>query len=198
MYFNAMSPFDTLQAHVKNFGVKKVTNVVMTDPRFPIWSASSKPGSHHYGDGGLVQHTSEVVELCLTTNLYFKKFIPAKAVDDRVLFLAALFHDCGKMWDYVRSDDEKTPWSGSTHKREIHHISRSGQTWCEAASLYPTTDDGKVVLPKQDIWHAILAHHGCRDWGSPVSPHSRVAWLLHYCDGISARMDDCYTHDRID
>ena len=39
--------------------------------------------------------------------------------------------------------------------------------------------------------------HGQREWGSPVMPKSRVAWLLHLSDGISARMADCETTDHV-
>jgi 3'-5' exoribonuclease len=41
-----------------------------------------------------------------------------------------------------------------------------------------------------NVLHAILAHHGSREWGSPVVPLTKLAWMLHLCDGISARMDD--------
>jgi len=47
------------------------------------------------------------------------------------------------------------------------------------------------------VLHAILAHHGCREAGSPVAPKTREAWLVHFCDGISARMDDADTWDII-
>ena len=42
-----------------------------------------------------------------------------------------------------------------------------------------------------EVLHAILSHHGRREYGSPVSPSTRIAWLLHLCDSISARMFDC-------
>jgi 23S rRNA maturation-related 3'-5' exoribonuclease YhaM len=43
---------------------------------------------------------------------------------------------------------------------------------------------------EDEVLHAILAHHGFQEFGSPVQPNSKVAWLLHLCDSISARMDD--------
>ena len=49
----------------------------------------------------------------------------------------------------------------------------------------------------EDVLHAVLAHHGTREAGSPVAPKSRVAWLVHLCDGISARMYDADTMDVI-
>jgi 3'-5' exoribonuclease len=45
------------------------------------------------------------------------------------------------------------------------------------------------------VTHNILSHHGQREWGSAVAPYSREAWILHLCDGLSARIDDC---DRLD
>ena len=35
------------------------------------------------------------------------------------------------------------------------------------------------------------AHHGIRAWGSPVSPNTQLAWLLHLSDNLSARLNDC-------
>lgn len=79
-----------------------------------------------------------------------------------------------------------------TYTREsIHHISRSALIWSHAVVEHPEFSDKyhDVVL------HNILSHHGSREWGSPVAPKTQAAWLLHLCDGISARMNDC---DRLD
>jgi 23S rRNA maturation-related 3'-5' exoribonuclease YhaM len=35
-----------------------------------------------------------------------------------------------------------------------------------------------------------MAHHGRREWGSPVSPATPTAQLLHQSDMTSARMND--------
>ena len=191
-----MNNIAALKKIAKSLKVSKIANVVLNDERFAICSGSSKPIHHHFGDGGLLKHTFEVVELCLNNNEYFKPL--NKAVCDRKLFLAALFHDSGKMWDYTYSghilyDEPATPcsnhgkvegWIATPHKRNVHHISRSGILWSQSAKDHGFKDQNDEVL------HAILAHHGLRNWGSPVPPNSRLAWLLHLCDGISARMDD--------
>ncbi len=164
----------------RSFGVEDAAKVVLNEPRFALWSGSGKPGQHHYRDGGLAEHTNEVIDLCLLNNNYFSD---SKRVPENQLFLAALFHDCGKMWDYVKEEQhEVMVWTGSPHKRNIHHISRSAIVWHETAT--------KFQLPYiDDVLHAILAHHGQREWGSPVLPNTRLAWLLHLCDNLSAQMD---------
>ena len=48
---------------------------------------------------------------------------------------------------------------------------------------------------QEDVLHVILSHHGNRLAGSPVAPKTREAWIIHLCDGISARLYDADTWD---
>lgn len=192
---------DALRDRAISFDVREIADYLLDDPRFPLWSGSSRANQHHYGTGGLIVHVSEVVDMCLMMqeNRYPK-------VNRRVLFLAALMHDWGKLWDYEpfdRNDADKniqkisqitflSGWQGTTHKRHIHHISRSAIEWSKAVVL-----SGKCKDIEDEVSHAILSHHGQRQWGSPVAPNTHVAWLLHCCDIISARMNDCGKFDKI-
>jgi 3'-5' exoribonuclease len=172
-------------------GVYDIASVVIADPRFELWSGSSKPEQHHYGKGGLLRHTYEVVELCITNCSLLQLNI-----DQVELYLSALFHDCGKMWDYkphhVETSDDHSyrvdygRWHGTEHKRLIHHISRSALVW-NGACIFHRFKYGNYA---DSVTHNILSHHGHREWGSPVIPKTKAAWLLHLCDGISARMND--------
>lgn len=164
-----------------------VASVVLSDQRFAFWSGSSKPELHHYGDGGLAQHTYEVVEIGLAQLPYFNR-LNGLRVDPKLYFLAALFHDAGKMWDYRKIPDcDVACWTSAEHKYMIHHIARSAVVWTQATA----TCDHHLTSGQQDeVLHAILAHHGRREWGSPVSPQTGLAWLLHTADMMSARMND--------
>lgn len=160
-------------------------------PQFEYWSGSHNNLLHHYGDGGLIRHTWEIVEMGLEIipmlNLY-EKVNPAE------FYLAALFHDTGKMFDYIHVFDNllgKDEWKSCEHRRLIHHLPRSILIWHDIIEKFP--DLNKEY--HDGVLHAILAHHGRRDAGSPVAPKTRTAWLVHLCDGISARMDDAETLD---
>lgn len=186
-----------LKDYAHEFGVSCISNVVLDDERFPIWTGSARPESHHYGYRGLIQHTLEVVELCLTNNEYFKLY--DKGVNDCKLFLAALFHDVAKMDDYAplyklksynKLDDITihyllNDWVVTKHKYRIHHVHKSAIIWSLAAKEFLFEDSDEEVL------HAILAHHGMPEWGSSVTPKDRLAWILHLSDCMSARVDDC-------
>lgn len=190
---------DKLRSQADNFGVRKIADYMLDDPRFPLWSGSPHVQQHHHGTGGLITHVSEVVNMCLLIREIHYPNINAK-----VLFLSALLHDWGKLWDFepvqldsgeiiehcealpLKDIDDGTTWQGTTHKRNIHHISRSAMEWSKAVAL-----SGECKDIEDQVSHAILAHHGQREWGSPVAPNTPIAWLLHGCDMISARMNDC-------
>lgn len=171
-----------------------LANVVLNAPQFEIWSGSGHSFVHHYGKGGLAQHTLEVTELCMLNNEYFTRL--EKGVESSELFLAAVFHDVGKFWDYAPLEADEYynapidyySWHGTEDRERVYHISRSAITWSKAFDQY-----GHHLTPKahDDILHAILAHHGRLEWKSPVTPKTRMAWILHLSDNMSARVDDC-------
>jgi 3'-5' exoribonuclease len=159
---------------------------------FFVWSGSGYEGQHHYGYKGLCTHTLEVVKVM---------FSSAEAlqceVNKDVMFLAALYHDIGKVFDYKYIEDpdpcSSAPlWVPTDHKRNIHHISKSAMIFFESANKV-----GLDVDLREEILHCILSHHTTRAYGSPVAPNSREAWLLTLADNTSARMDDCGTWDYI-
>ena len=72
-------------------------------PQFEYWSASHNALLHHYGRGGLVRHTWEIVDLCMTVSITLNLGDTVSPVE---LYLAALFHDTGKMFDYELKEHE--------------------------------------------------------------------------------------------
>lgn len=172
-------------------GVSTIATHVIDDPRFAIASGSGKPQQHHYGDGGLLLHTYEVVKLADSMSIELGGMKHKEGeISDTVLYLAALFHDYGKVWDYTRVGNGV--WSKSEHARTIHHISRSAIEF----NLAIMNAEGLCMSEADSVTHCILSHHGCREWGSPVAPKSIEAHILHHCDAISARSQDYLTLDR--
>lgn len=178
-----MNPITGIEKRAAELDLADVIGDILKDEKFAVWSGSDSPQKHHYGKGGLAQHTWEVIELghsaAKTLNLN---------IDLREWFLSAFFHDLGKMFDYEPVPGSNfSEWRPTEHKRLIHHISRSAVMWSKA-NLQHTN---KLSAYGDSVLHAILAHHGQREWGSPVSPKSKIAWLLHLSDNLSARMNDC-------
>lgn len=49
---------------IKELGIYELCRPVLSCPKFQIWSGSAHPDVHHYGIGGLLIHTYEVVRYC--------------------------------------------------------------------------------------------------------------------------------------
>jgi 3'-5' exoribonuclease len=153
---------------------------VLECPSFRAWTASSTPGRHHHGDGGLLTHTAEVVRI---SQAMLTALPGVRYGDDRLLFLAALFHDYAKTREYVKN--EAGVWVNAPFRQEIGHVVGSAMTWDLVAREHHFPDDARML-----VTHLILAHHGRKDWGSPVEPAHRLAWVLHLADMASARWCD--------
>jgi 3'-5' exoribonuclease len=158
---------------------------VINDPRFVVQYGSA--GSHHAYVGGLIVHTAEVTNYAYTMSQMFHE------ADEDVVITAGIFHDFMKVKEYelrqksspghVVMDSYGRPatYIGKTDYRNlVRHVAGSH---AEFMKLVDDTDvdDGKILK----IEHAILAHHGCFEYGSPVEPQTVEARILHYADMMS-------------
>lgn len=159
---------------------RQVALHVIHDPRFQRAPASVK--YHHNYTHGLLIHTHQVIN-------YSQAWAKAEGLvtlDNQVLFLASLFHDFGKCFDYEEVDDldpikqvRRLKWLENKHKKNFDHILRSVLEW-ESACGHIFSDHFK-----NHVSHCIYAHHQLREWGSPVRPNSPEAWALHLADMMS-------------
>jgi len=155
-------------------GVEYLENYL---PQFFTHPASRSPLAHHHYVGGLAQHTCEVIQI----GLQIREIMRLKdAISYDGYFMAALFHDAGKVPSYYQTKDGT--WVKTQASRMFHHIYLSTQIFQDMMAKM------QLNYP-EEITHAILAHHGCREWGSPVAPATPLAQLLHHSDMMSARMN---------
>jgi len=191
-----MDKLEKLVKIAKEHNVYRIACCVLDDPKFKMWSGSHKKGQHHYEKGGLLRHTLEVVELSLMFNKYY-----GEPVCNRKLVLAGIFHDSGKMYDYMPVDSNYNKWIKTDHARKIRHLPKSIVLWTRAVQEVSETIDFNKTYGflsdgvEDEITHAILSHHGIE--GSPVAPDTKLAWFLHLADCMSARIDDVDTFDYI-
>jgi 23S rRNA maturation-related 3'-5' exoribonuclease YhaM len=138
-------------------------------------------GMHHAYKGGLFIHTAHVFSLChgFVNNMMME----FDSVDSDVLYMAAWFHDCGKMDVY--SMDGDVPRIDSDRENMFGHITLGDRIFrreAEAAGLDPKFIDA--------VSHCILSHHQTKEWGVVVEPMTIEANILCRADYISSRMPD--------
>ena len=129
---------------------------------------------------GLYEHSVQVAYIAQTAAA---TFCPEANLD--IIIAAGLLHDIGKIVEY---DDPMT--------RQMTTVGRLfGNTtlsYVMARDLFRDSGEcvGKV-FDKELVWgilHAILAHHGRKEWGSPVEPQTIEALLIHQADMFSSRI----------
>jgi len=146
------------------------TSVVLNDLAFA--KAPGGKDHHHNYEGGLAEHTLEVAALAMRFASGF--------YEEHYALIAAIFHDYGKIYDYAFDQENKivsTPF-----QKDVGHLVWSWEQFREIAR-----DKGLFPQAIDKISHAILAHHGRREWGSPVEPMTPLAWALHSADMLSSR-----------
>ena len=123
---------------------------------------------HHACIGGLLEHTLGVVRLC--------SFVADehREIYRDLLLTAAILHDVGKATSYTQGPVLDLTDEG----RLINHVA-------QGALVVQTAIDGVEGFPqdlRNRLIHAILAHHGALERGSPVAPQTLEALALHHAD----------------
>jgi 3'-5' exoribonuclease len=127
---------------------------------------------HHNYVGGLAVHVADVVRRCLELGGIYQGF-----VDREILLTAAYWYDHEKLSECVWKEGER--FEVTAYAKLTGHV---------VGSTYALIQAAPAKLPKLDqIIHCMLAHHGRREWGSPVEPATNEAWILHSAVMLSSR-----------
>jgi 3'-5' exoribonuclease len=148
--------------------------------------AAAARGNHHARRGGLLEHTSRMMESALALCVVYPE------LNRDLLIAGVLFHDTGKLWETC------PPERGFGIVPELRgellgHLSIGielvNTIWRDLPkegweSLSPATEEVRLHL-----LHLVASHHGQLEFGSPVLPKTPEAALLHFIDNIDARME---------
>jgi 3'-5' exoribonuclease len=147
------------------------------DPEFAskFRQAPAAKSVHHAWVGGLLEHTLNVVRSCAAlADLY-------PQADRDLLLTAAALHDIGKIDEYACSVTIRFTDAGHL----IGHVVGGTMMVKEAAESI----EGFNPLLSLALQHAVLAHHGTKEFGSPKRPKSLEAYLLHVADDLDAKVE---------
>ena len=156
---------DKLKDIIQDFGKK------LYDPYSKYPAATSV---HHAFPGGLLNHTWQMLHML--EGLY--PVLPYDDVKAERMILAILFHDYGKVYEYNRDGETQ----------EAMYL--LGHIYISAYKLHDELKKAGIDEHEATrIVHCVLAHHGTREFGSPVVPCMQEAVIVNYLDNISAKTD---------
>ena len=156
--------------------VKTLTDSFWKDEKFfdDYLKAAAGKLWHHAFIGGLAEHSLNVTELCLDMARRYPNL-----ERDHLIF-GGLFHDVGKIDQYVIT----SYIDYSDEGRLVGHIN--------TADYLVTSHAAKIEnFPSELLMrlrHLLLAHHGQKEFGSPVVPMTPEAFILNFVDEIDSKM----------
>lgn len=158
-----------------------LTNVLL-DPLFLFKFADAPAATimHHAYVGGLLHHTLSMIPFC---RLAAEKY---PMVDLDLLIAGALLHDVGKVYSY----ENEPSFPLTDDARLTGHITRGVLLVDRAARKIGGFPEDLLL----NILHLITSHHGSQEWGSPVSPRTLEAVILHQVDLLDSRIQGFVDH----
>lgn len=141
---------------------------------------------HHARRGGLVEHVAQMLRAAsVLADVY-------PQLNRDLLVAGVIFHDCGKLWENALPENGfAMPYN--ERGEMIGHITIGAEVvnalwrkldlapWSE---LKPASEEVRLHL-----LHLIAAHHGAREFGSPVDPKTPEAFALHHIDNLDAKLE---------
>lgn len=129
--------------------------------------------NHHEFASGLLHHTIQMADLGeAIANLY-------PSVDRDMLIAGILLHDLGKTLELSGPIIPKYTLEGKL----IGHISITHAEIQKSIEALKINSETATLLS-----HMVLSHHGKYEYGSPVLPLTREAYLLSVIDDLDAKM----------
>ncbi len=173
---SAAAQFKVLAARVTSRELRAVLKAVFGDRHF-FERFAECPGAqanHHAHLGGLILHSASVAGICLDLAERYPQ------VDRDLLLTSALLHDIGKV-------DELSWGTGIEYTDEgrlVGHVVLGDRRLRRAVEGMRSTVRPPLLAR---LSHAMLAHHGEFEWGSPKRPSTIEALLLHHADNLDAK-----------
>jgi len=165
--------FDQLRASVREPSLAALLNAVFGDAATyrDFVHAPAATAYHHACVGGLLEHTLSVTRLVIVACDL------SPQVNRDLAVTAAFLHDLGKVRAYDPISFARTPegylWG---------HV-YLGAIWAERA-MDSVPGFGREL--RRQVIHAILAHQGKLEYGSPKPPMTLEAIVVHHADNLDA------------
>ncbi len=146
------------------FDDREFSNQFLASPAAKLW--------HHAYVGGLSEHTAGVCRLAHAAAGNYG------LVDRDLLITGCLLHDVGKVPEYRMG----TYIDYSDQGRLLGHIVLGDQMLRERMARVRDFPQETAMR----LRHMVLSHHGERERGSPVTPATIEALVLHHCDYLDS------------
>lgn len=169
------SEFETMLSGLQNPYCKQLCDAFWQDDEFRLAFTQAMAGKkwHHEYTGGLLQHCHEMMRIAATMCELYPE------LDRDVLMSAVFLHDIGKLHEMSHG----LAVEYTTEGKLLGHLHIGCDMVQQKMDDIPDFPD-KLRL---ELLHCILSHHGELVNGSPVTPRTIEAIVLHHIDNLDAQ-----------
>lgn len=164
--------------------LKQLVVTILSDNADLFKKMPAAQNFHHGYTGGLLEHVWSMTRVASFAvrhyAAYYNDLDPP--LNPGVVIAATVLHDIGKLRELAYHPVEA---KYTTPGCLIGHVLIGRDMVREAARRIEGFDDETLLM----LEHAILAHHGKREYGAPVLPQTMEALLVSFIDDLDAKMN---------
>lgn len=142
------------------------------ESKLRVWPAAQT--LHHAYRAGFLEH---VLQMAAVGEMLARAY----GANADIVLAGTLLHDIGKLQEL----DYDLATSYSRDGRLVGHIVLGAAVVRDAAKTIEGFPPALIV----EIEHLILSHHGCLEYGSPVTPMTVEALILSFVDDMDAKIN---------
>lgn len=135
---------------------------------------------HHAYLHGLAEHTLSMLGAARAVCRHYNAMYGRDFVDENLVRCGVWLHDWAKIHD---ARLEGVAWVESETSQLVGHIPQCAAVIAEVGHEIEVAES--VVI---ELQHLVLSHHGQFEYGSPVTPKTREAIVLHNIDMLDSKL----------
>lgn len=186
--FSPMQLWDEVRAcvheHFSDDCLKTLIKKILVENRDLFIKIPAAQSFHHAYASGLLEHVWSLTRICVFLADHYASYYRAldPPLNKDLLLTAAIVHDIGKLRELCYDMNEATY---TVPGRLIGHVVMGRDMIRDAARQIEGFPDETLML----LEHAILAHHGKREFGAPVLPQTLEALIVSFADDLDAKIN---------
>lgn len=175
---------ECVESKVPDPYIKQLLTAMLDEHRDAVMRIQAATNMHHAYTGGLIEHVWSITRIAVFLADHYERYYPAlnPPLNRSVIIAAAILHDIGKLREMAY---DPVAARYTTAGKLIGHIVFGRDMVREAAARI----EGFPVETLMLLEHAILAHHGRREFGSPVVPQTIEALIVSFVDELDAKVN---------
>ncbi len=173
-----------IDKYIREPALKRLVEEILADHDDLFRKMPAAQNFHHSYTAGLLEHVWSMTRIAGFLADHYAKYYRDlnPPLDKGVIVAAAILHDIGKVRELEYHPVEaKYTKQGSL----IGHVMMGRDLVRDAAVKIDGFSEETLLL----LEHAILAHHGKREFGAPILPQTIEALIVSYADDLDAKIN---------